>query len=151
MTNKSLSQQICEICGIEPYYGIYVNFGDLDNNYKLVTNKRKYRLIADCRYIVDNEDELKNLEPKYLPDFESVNFTKLFKLITTAEGYSFSTGHYYISQIPTHRQFSCLSTPDGEYESESIDPIKAFLTCVFKCAVKEKDTANFIKQQQWDV
>lgn len=90
MTNKTLSQRLCEVCGIKPYYGIYVNFGDLDNNYKLVTNKRKYRLIADCRYIVDNEDELKNLEPKYLPDFENNNdnFVKLGELkIKTTKKY----------------------------------------------------------------
>lgn len=87
MTNKSLSQQICEVCGIKPYYGVYVNFGDLDNNYKLVTNKRKYRLIADCRYIVDNEDELKNLEPKYLPDFENNNDNKI-KLLEIISKYS---------------------------------------------------------------
>ena len=90
MTNKTLSQRLCEVCGFKPYYGIYVNFGDLDNNYKLVTNKRKYRLIADCRYIVDNEDELKNLEPKYLPDFENNNdnFVKLGELkIKTTKKY----------------------------------------------------------------
>lgn len=82
MTNKSLSEQICEICGIKPYYGIYVNFGDLDNDYRLVTNKRKYRLIADCRYDVDDEDDLRNLEPKYLPNFQTNNnnFVKLWEL-----------------------------------------------------------------------
>lgn len=84
MKNKSLSEQICEICKIKPYYGLLVNFGDLDNNYKLVTNKRKYRLIADYRYMVD-DDELRNLKPKYLPDFfeNSNNFVKLFEIKVT--------------------------------------------------------------------
>lgn len=79
---KSYSEQICELCGIKPYYGIYVNFGDLDSNYKLVTSKRKYKLIANYRWMVDNEDELRNLEAKYLPDFENNNnnFVKLFNL-----------------------------------------------------------------------
>ncbi len=79
---KTLSEQICEECGIKPYYGVFINLGDLDNNYKLVANKRKCRLIADYRYMVDNDDELRNLKPKYLPDFfeNSNNFVRLYEL-----------------------------------------------------------------------
>ena len=80
MSKKCLSQQICEECGIEPYYGIYIEFGDLDINYQLVTNKRKYRLIADYRHYVDNEQELKNIQRIYIPDLEEENFSKLFNL-----------------------------------------------------------------------
>lgn len=79
---KTLSEQICEECGIKPYYGVFINLGDLDNNYKLVANKRKCRLIADYRYMVDNDDELRNLKPEYLPDFfeNSNNFVRLYEL-----------------------------------------------------------------------
>ena len=147
MTN--LSKQLCEICGIKPRYGVYQNFGDLDNDYRLVTNVRKYRLIADTRFRVDDED-LRNLKPIYYPDFEQPeNFAKLFELITTIEDFTYSTGLYYIPQIPSHKQLSRLATSEGEYESESIYAIKAFLTCVVKCVAKEKDTANFIKQTEW--
>lgn len=77
---KTLSEQLCEICGIKPRYGLYVNYGDLDPDYRLVTSERKYRLIADYRYCTP-EEELKNLEPKYLPDFtKPENFVKLLKI-----------------------------------------------------------------------
>jgi len=73
-----ISKELCEVCGIKPCYGVYQNFGDLDNDYHLVTNVRKYRLIADTRYDVDDED-LRNLKPIYYPDFEQAeNFVKLF-------------------------------------------------------------------------
>lgn len=73
--------------------------------------------------------ELNDIE--VYPDFENKNFVKLFKLITTIEDYSFGTGLYCIPYIPSYRQLSRLSTPDGEYESGNANPIKAFLTCVF--------------------
>ena len=81
MTNKNLSQKICEICGIKPRYGVYQNFGDLDDNYRLVTNARKCRLIADTRFYVDDED-LRDLQPIYYPNFaQAENFVKLYELI----------------------------------------------------------------------
>ncbi len=81
MTTTNYSKELCEICGIKPRYGVYENFGDLDNNFQLVTNERKYRLIADTRHHYGVEDEdLKNLEPKYYPDFtQPENFVKLLK------------------------------------------------------------------------
>lgn len=87
------------------------------------------------------------------PDFENNNnnFVKLFNLITTIEDFSFRTGFYCTPYIPSYRQLSCLSTPDGEYESENIDPIKAFLTCVFKCCYEEKDTADYIRETNWEI
>lgn len=78
---RELSKKLCEIAGIKPRYGVYVNFGDLDYNYRLVTNERKYRLIADYRYRVDDEDELRGLQAVYYPDFgEPENFVKLMEL-----------------------------------------------------------------------
>lgn len=80
----NISERICHIAGIKPRYGVYVDFGDLDRNFKLVTNKRKYRLIADTRYRSGVEDEdLKNLEPTYYPDFTAPeNFVKLWEILS---------------------------------------------------------------------
>ena len=82
---KELSKQLCELCGIKPRYGIYVDYGDLDHDYRLVTNERKYRLIADCRWSNGVEDEgLRNLEPIFYPDFtQPENFVRLVNLIYT--------------------------------------------------------------------
>lgn len=86
MIEKSLCEEFCKICGIKPVYGIYVNFGDLDNDYRLVTNKRKYRLIADYRYRVDDPNILRDLEATWLPNFEN-NDNKL-KLLQILAKYS---------------------------------------------------------------
>lgn len=156
MTNKSLSQQLCEVCGIEPKYKCKnvpcLNFMADSGICTLKDGFTKCNPeICEDDYTPDtNHRNWKEADAVY-PDFENNNFSKLFKLITTAEGFSFSTGLYYLPQIPSHRQMSCLSTPEGEYASECTDPIKAFLACVFKCAVKEKDTAIYIKNQQWEV
>ena len=83
--NNDLNKQLCELCGIKPRYGIYVDYGDLDHNYKLETNERKYRLIADYRwyYSVDDED-LRDLKPEFYPDFtKPENFVRLVNLIYT--------------------------------------------------------------------
>lgn len=79
---KELSKQLCELCGIKPYYGVWVDYGDLDHNYKFETNERKYRLIADYRWMygVDDKD-LRDLKPEFYPDFgKPENFVKLFNL-----------------------------------------------------------------------
>lgn len=134
MTN--LSQQLCKICGIEPLYKVMLNGIMLD-----ITDDKKLAEISVFKrggVIVET-----------YPDFEHENFAKLFELITTIEDFTYSTGLYYIPQIPSHKQLSRLATSEGEYESESIYAIKAFLTCVVKCVAKEKDTANFIKQTEW--
>ena len=122
MTN--LSKQLCEICGIEGKW---------------------------FEYTTETTDGCVNLGKKRVfPDFESLeNFFKLFSLITTKKDFTYSTGLYYISYIPTYKQLSTLVTSEGEYMSESEDVIKAFLTCVVKCVAKEKDTADFIKQTEW--
>lgn len=77
------------------------------------------------------------------------NFVRLFNLITTIEDYSYRTGLYCIPYIPSYRQLSHLVTSEGDYESESINAIKAFLECVVKCAKGEKDTADYIKRTEW--
>lgn len=118
MASKTLSVQLCEVCGIEPLN---------DENAYFTGNLGKY------------------------PDFENKNFAKLFNMITTIEDFSFSTGLYYIPYIPSYRQLTRLSTPEGDYESENIDPIKAFLTCVFKCCCKEKGTADYIRRTKWEI
>lgn len=110
---------------------------------------RKICEVCGIKPKVIQDYELNDIE--VYPDFENKNFIKLFKLITTIEDYSFRTGFYCIPYIPSYRQLSCLSTPDGEYESQNIDPIKAFLTCVFNCCCKEKDTANYIRGKKWEI
>ena len=137
MTN--LSKELCEICGIEPLYRV--------EDLEILQTETALHLIQLARKISGYEDI--KAEPVY-PDFEQPeNFAKLFELITTIEDFTYSTGLYYIPQIPSHKQLSRLATSEGEYESESIYAIKAFLTCVVKCVAKEKDTANFIKQTEW--
>lgn len=135
MTNPS--KQLCEICGIKPLYKVMLNGIMLD-----ITDDKKLAEISVFKrggVIVDT-----------YPDFEQPeNFAKLFELITTIEDFTYSTGLYYIPQIPTHKQLSRLATSEGEYESENIYAIKAFLACVVKCVAKEKDTADFIKQTEW--
>lgn len=99
--------------------------------------------------------EICGIEPKTIsfeiyPDFtQPENFVKLFKLITTLEYYSYNVGNYYIPYIPTFKQISCLRTEEAEYTSENVDPIEAFLTCVIKCVIKEKDTADYIRETEW--
>lgn len=122
----NLSKQLCEVCGIEPKC---INCG---------------RTVSE-----DNPCPEPCNEQKY-PDFtKPENYIKLFSLITTIEDFTYTTGCYYIPYIPSYRQLSHLVTPEGDYESESINTIKAFLECVIKCAVKEKDTADYIKRTEW--
>lgn len=125
MTN--LSKQLCEICGIKPK----LNCINCPHPCEAACNNCSY---SDLIY----------------PDFESLeNFFKLFSLITTKKDFTYSTGLYYISYIPTYKQLSTLVTSEGEYMSESEDVIKAFLTCVIKCAAKEKDIADYIRKTEW--
>ena len=125
MTN--LSQQLCEICGIK----LKLNCINCPQPCETACNNCSY---SDLNY----------------PDFENPeNFIKLFTIITTIEDFTYSTGLYYIPYIPTYKQLSRLATSEGEYESENIDAIKAFLTCVIKCAAKEKDTADYIRETEW--
>lgn len=68
---EKMKQSLCKKLHIEPLYGVYVNMGDLDTNYEIRTNRRKYRLIADSRWQVDNEDELRNIKKDFYPDVTS--------------------------------------------------------------------------------
>lgn len=90
-STKYLNNKLCEICGIKPIYGVYVNYGDLDNDYRLVTNKRMYKLIAETRWQVDDEAIIngvfKNLKPDCLPDFTNPsNLVQLFKILNDTVG-----------------------------------------------------------------
>lgn len=67
---NEVNKKLIEICGIKPYYGLFVET-ELGNTI-LVTDKRKYRLIADCRGKVE-DDDLRNLEAKYFPNFYDFN------------------------------------------------------------------------------
>lgn len=122
---KKLSKQLCDICNI-PFE----------------------RHIDNCR-VVDNEGDLCEQYVEILDFGQPENFVKLFKIITTIEDYRFRTGRYYMSNIPTYKQLSDLSTDFDIYDSQNSDPIKAFMGCVIKCAKAEKDTADYIKEQEW--
>lgn len=67
---NEVNKKLIEICEIKPYYGLFVET-ELGNTI-LVTDKRKYRLIADCRGKVE-DDDLRNLEAKYFPNFYDFN------------------------------------------------------------------------------
>lgn len=73
--NKA-NKELVEICEIKPYYGLFVET-NLRNTI-LVTDKRKNRLIADFRGLVDDED-LRNLKAKYFPNF--YDFATFFTLM----------------------------------------------------------------------
>ena len=119
----NLSQQLCEICGLK-----YCKEKVVINN-------------GQCPNV--------DIKPFYL-NFEKLeNFVRLFSLITTRKDFTYSTGLYYMSYIRTYRQLSTLVTSEDEYISESEDVIEAFLTCVIKCAKKEKDVADYIRKTEW--
>ena len=122
---KKLSKQLCKICDI-PFE----------------------RHIDNCR-VVDNDGDLCEQYVEILDFGTPENFVKLFKLITTLEDCDFDTGLYYMPHIPSYQQSSCLSVERNIYHSGNPNPIKAFIECVIKCAKAEKDTADYIKEQEW--
>lgn len=76
-----ITKELCEICGIKPRYGVWVNIGDLDAHYVFVTNERKYRLIADTRWEVDNDNMLRDLKANNYPDFyDPETFSRLLHI-----------------------------------------------------------------------
>ena len=123
----NLSQRLCEVCGIEPKLNCI-------------------NCLHPCETACDNccySDLI-------YPDFEQPeNLVKLFKLITTIEDFTYSTSLYCFPYISRYRQLFHLVTPEGDYKSESINAIRAFLECVIKCASKEKDTADYIREAEW--
>lgn len=71
------SEELAKLLGVSPVYSMWVNFGDLDTNYKKVWNKRKYKLISDNRGYFDNYNECPDIKREY-PDFTlPENFIKL--------------------------------------------------------------------------
>lgn len=98
---------------------------------------------------LDGSNPALSVQPVY-PDFEQPeNFVKLFKLITTIEKFRFTTGNFYISSIPSYRQDTALTANDEEYYSSNPDPIQAFITCVIKHCKRDKDTADYIRAEEW--
>ena len=122
---KKLSKQLCKLCNI-PFE----------------------RHIDNCR-VVDNDGDLCEQYVETLDFGKPENFVKLFRLITTIEYYRYHTGNYYINNIPTYKQQSSLSTNSDIYYSKNSDPIKAFIECVIACIKDNKDTADYIKEQEW--
>ena len=110
-----------------------------------------YKQIEEIKKIYDkNGYDFVEFRTKTI-DFESPeNFMKLFKLITTIENFDIRTGNFMIPHIPSYRQITILKTDDDEYSSENTDPIKAFLTCVFKCINNDEDTADYIRETEWE-
>ena len=79
LNNESV--YIFKSLGFKPLYHIIVNYGDLDNDLVNEVNIRKYRLISDYRYIVD-DDELQNLVPYAYPSLTySYNLWRLLEYI----------------------------------------------------------------------
>ena len=121
---KKLSKQLCELCGMK---GVWI------------------------KYTTETTDGCVNLGSKLTyPDFgKPENFVKLFKIIVTTEDYIYHTGYY--TCFSRNNQLSLLTNNLSlyEYESKQSDPIKAFIECVIECAKAEKDTAEYIKEQEW--
>lgn len=122
----NLSQQLCEICGIEP------------------------KCINCGQTVSDNNPCPKPCKKQKYPDFEKPeNYTKLFALIETIGDFTCTLCFYYINQNLASKKLSHLKTSEGDYENDNINELQAFLTCVLKCVAKEKDTAELIKKTEW--
>ena len=133
--NNDLNKQLCELCGIKPRYGIYVDYGDLDHNYKLETNERKYRLIADYRwyYSVDDED-LRDLKPEFYPDFtKPENFVRLFNLRTKRQK------SYTVAELIT---LECMAIIDTKNFLEN-------LIYIIKSDMDVADIKQSIREAEW--
>ena len=65
MQNKS--EQLCKLLNLKPVYSMWINIGDLDNNYVKVTDKRYYKLISDNRWHIDfyNPENFVKLQGMY--------------------------------------------------------------------------------------
>lgn len=135
MNNENLSKNLCEICGIKPHYGVYANFGDLDDDWHLVTNESKCKLIAEYRYSYGVEDEdLRNLKPEYYPDFEQPeNFVKLLELNAingTSLWWTINSGSVLCNEsLPSNR--------------------KEFLKMVCRFIKNKEYIKQVIKSQEW--
>lgn len=141
-TDKTLSQQLCELCGIEPKI-LYKSKSNLSSGTCWKT-REEYKNSA-C-----NQSWSETENTRY-PDFEKPeNFVKLFNLITHIEDFHFATGQTYISCIPIYRFSSYLTTESNQYESYSNDVVKAFLECLIEHVKEDKDTAEYIASEEWE-
>lgn len=132
---KELSKKLCEIVGIKPRYGIYVNFGDLDNDYRLVTDERRYKLISDYRYQVDDED-LKGLKATFYPDFgQPENFVKLLEIA-------------YIKSIYTGTPIGAFRNTKKRFQDCFFERLFARLEKLGNCFAG-KDFKEAIREEEW--
>lgn len=139
---NNLSQQLCELCGIEPKI-LYKSKSNLSSGTCWKT-REEYKNSA-C-----NQSWSETENTRY-PDFEKPeNFVKLFNLITHIEDFHFATGQTYISCIPIYRFSSYLTTESNQYESYSNDVVKAFLECLIEHVKEDKDTAEYIASEEWE-
>ena len=102
-----------------------------------MTNELSKQICEICK-IKDNVDFV-----------EAENFVKLFELITSIEDVELRIGNYYIKQIPTHRQQTCLWVEEKDYYSENTNPIIAFLSCVFQGTIHFEYLRQAIREAEW--
>ena len=149
--SNDLSKQLCELCGIKPRYGIYVDYGDLDHNYKLETNERKYRLIADYRwhYSVDDED-LKDLKPEFYPDFtKPENFVKLLEILSNYM-YDDDRGISITKNTVILGDPICLGTDESEKELNILQKVlKLLLDGLNEGFESDKKFKQSIREAEW--
>lgn len=91
----SSSIELCKLLNIKPVYSMWINIGDLDNNYVKVYNKRYYKLISDNRYLFDNYNICPEISIEYV-DFEKPdNFVKLQVLMAKYISLPFLSGYEF--------------------------------------------------------
>jgi len=118
---------LCKDLGIEPLYGLTINFGDLDSDYKVVTNRRKYPLIAEYRWQVDCEDELRNMECNFYPDItKSENVIKI------------------LNKLYEYQIVLCV-----EYDENETTYVNAFIKQL-KRVVKKYHLSKILNEIEWE-
>lgn len=77
------SEKLAKLLGIKPRYTMWINIGDLDNNYIKVSDERKYKLIADNRWYFDDYNKCPEIKLEYPDFYKPENFVKLLKLFVS--------------------------------------------------------------------
>ena len=75
MQNKR--EQLCKLLNLKPVYSMWINRGDLDNNYVKMTDKRYYKLISDNRWHFDDYNICPEILKEYVDFTKPENFVKL--------------------------------------------------------------------------